>query len=381
MASCLAAVGPAGGESQVVDARQSEAIGVVIVDARVTNDPPVARIASQISAELRRVAPTTVVTTVVGSESCGGTVSCALARALAESRPRESASRAWLLVALSSGPRGAQQLSMHWYAARLLQPLLDGLDPLSARAVEVDARIERDGLRLASSAPHALEPSVVLAALRAWQETYPGVDARLSLGRAATLDLQFPRPGFDVSVAGGVFRAEGSRLTVEGLARGAAQSIRIEHPELEPLVLDVAITSTVVYLAPRPDPRAIDSRALVGAPAALTSLLLGGVAAVGFVVAHDRAMNLTGYCSATTCAGLAWPRVSPGFASAGSGPIALPLGFSAAAGAVGALATDIILRQVGRDEAWWVAPAVGLATALVVYGASEVVAASVGLSP
>ncbi len=297
MASCLAAVGPASGESQVVDARQSEAIGVVIVDARVTDDPPVARIASQISAELRRVAPTTVVTTVVGSESCGGTVSCALARALAEFRPRESASRAWLLVALSSGPSGAQQLSMHWYAARLLQPLLDGLDPLSARAVEVDARIERDGLRLASSAPQALEPSVVSATLRAWQETYPGVDASLGFGRAGTLELELPTPGFDVGIAGSVFRTAERRLAVEGLVVGSTERIRVDHAEFEPVVLDVRMTSTVVRLAPQLGPRRPEPPSIVGLPVVLTSMVLGGVAAAGFVVAHDRAANLTGYCT------------------------------------------------------------------------------------
>ncbi len=381
IASCIAAVAPGSDETQVVDARQSEAIGVVIVDARAADDPPVARVANQISTELRRLAPTTVITTVVGSESCGGTVSCALARALAESRPRESASRAWLLVALSSGTSGAQQLSMHWYAARLLHPLLDGLDPLSARSVEVDARIERDGLRLASSALHPLEPSVVGATIQAWRQTYPAVDVSLGLGRMGTLELELPRPGFDVGVGGTVFRTAGTKLTVEGLALGSAERIRIEHPEFEPLILDVLMTSTVVRLMPNMGPRKTEPANIVGIPAVLTSVVLGGVATVGFVVAQGRAENLAGYCTSSPCSGVGWPRVSPEFASTGSGPMALPLGYSAAAGAVATFGADLILRHLGYDEPWWVAPAVGLATGLVVYGTSELVAAAGGLSP
>jgi hypothetical protein len=81
------------------------------------------------------------------------------------------------------------------------------------------------------------------------------------------------------------------------------------------------------------------------------------------------------------CSGVAWPRVLPELASTGSGPIALALGYSAAAGAVATLGTDVMLRHLGHDEPWWVAPVVGLATGLVVYGASEIVAAAGGLSP
>jgi hypothetical protein len=267
---------------------------------------------------------------------------------------------------------------MHWYAARVLTPLLEGLDTGRLGAFEVDARIEQEGLRLASSEFHPLEPSVVWATRLAWRETYPQADATLAFARASAIEFELPAPGFDVGVAGRVVRSEGLRLTIEGLVRGPAQPVTVDHPEYEPLVLEVPLTSTVVYLAPRPARRGVAAPPIVAVPAIVSAVALGGMAAVGFVIAHDRAAGLEGYCVGDACAGFAWTRVTPGFASAGSGPLALPLGFSAAAGAVGAVAAGLIL---GNDEPWWLAPAVGLATALVVYGSSEAVAAIAGLSP
>jgi hypothetical protein len=374
----LAPVGGAAAQGQVVDIRQSESIGVVVVDARATDEPPAEAVMRQVRDELRLLAPTTVSATVVNASLCDGAVACTLGRALGAFRSREVRSRALVLVSLSSGKGDLPRLSMHWYAARVIAPLLEGLDGRGPRAIELDARIEREHLRLASSTFHPLEPSVVWATRQAWRETYPEVNATLEFSRASAIEFDLPVPGFDVGVAGRLVRADGLRLTIEGLIRGPAQQVTVEHPEYEPLVLDVPLTSTVVYLAPRPARRGVGAPARIGLPSVVSAVALGGLAAAGFVIAHDRAAGLEGYCVGDGCASFAWPRVAPGFASAGSGPLALPFGFSAAAGAVVALATDLLL---GDDEAWWLAPAVGLATALVVYGTSEAVAAVAGLSP
>ncbi len=366
------------GQGQAVDVRQSEAIGVVVVDARHSDDPPAEVITRQVHAELRLLAPTTVSATVVKASVCGGTVACSLGRALRAFRSRDVHSRALVLVSLSSGSGDLPRLSMHWYAARVVAPLLEGLDAGRLGAFEVDARIEGEGLRLVSSDFHPLEPSVVWATRLAWRETYPQADRTLAFSRASAIELELPAPGFDISIAGRVARAEGSRLTIEGLDRGPAQTVTVEHPDYEPLVLEVPLTSTVVYLAPRPIRRDVAAPPVVAMPTIVSAVALGGLAAVGFVIAHDRAAGLEGYCAGDGCAGFAWTRVTPGFATAGSGPLALPIGFSAATGAVSAVAADLIL---GHDEPWWLAPAVGLATALVVYGTSEAVAAIAGLSP
>jgi hypothetical protein len=108
-----------------VDVRQSEVAGVVVVDARHSNDPPAEAIARQVHAELRLLAPTTVSATVVKASVCDGAVACSLGRALTAFWSRDLRSRALVLVSLSLRARvtcRGSRCMMHWYAARSWRP-------------------------------------------------------------------------------------------------------------------------------------------------------------------------------------------------------------------------------------------------------------------